>query len=201
MVNPSGLNYRRGIVAASIAGLILSVTASSRSSSPVWTFLTLIAASAVGASIAILIMYGARRPANPDAQGFVYGGFWIRFAAYIIDMLTIGIPVAVLTALDPSLIVLAYVVPPVYFVVTWATTGRTFGMTLCGLRVVRSTDGGRVNLGSAMVRLVGLIVAAVPLEAGLVWAAFDERKRGWHDMIAGTMVIRETGWRRPEQFG
>jgi uncharacterized RDD family membrane protein YckC len=66
-------------------------------------------------------------------------------------------------------------------------------MVFFGLRVVRSADGGRVGLQRAMLRLVGFLLAAIPLEIGLVWAAFDERKRGWHDMVAGTVVIREMG--------
>jgi uncharacterized RDD family membrane protein YckC len=193
MVDP-GFNYRRGILAAGVSALTIAALVSSRSSTPVWTFLTLIVASAVGVSIGILLMVEVRRPTMPpDALGFVYGGFWIRFAAYMIDVLTIGIPVAVLTAMDPSLIVLACIVLPVYFVVLWATTGRTFGMVLCGLRVVRGTDGGRVGLRRAMLRLAGFLLAAIPLDIGLVWTAFDERKRGWHDMVAGTVVIREKG--------
>ncbi len=193
MVDP-GFNYRRAILVAGVSALTIAAVVSSRSSTPVWTFLTLIVASGAGVAIGILLMVEVRRPTMPpDALGFVYGGFWIRFAAYLIDVLTIGIPVAVLTAMNPSLVVLAFIVLPVYFVVLWATTGRTFGMVLCGLRVVRSTDGGRVGLRRAMLRLAGFLLAAIPLDIGLVWAAFDERKRGWHDMVAGTVVIREMG--------
>jgi uncharacterized RDD family membrane protein YckC len=193
MTNP-GLNYKRGILVPGISALAVAALVSSRSSTPVLTFLALIVASGAGVAIGILLMVEVRRPTKaPDALGLVYGGFWLRFAAYLIDVLTIGIPAAVLTAMNPSLIVLAYVVLPVYFVVLWATTGRTFGMVLFGLRVVRSADGGRVGLRRAMLRLVGFLLAAVPLEIGLVWAAFDVRKRGWHDMVAGTVVIREMG--------
>jgi RDD family. len=193
MTNP-GLNYKRGILVPGISALAVAAVVSSRSSAPVLTFLTLIVASGAGVAIGILLMVEVRRPTKaPDALGLAYGGFWLRFAAYLIDVLTIGIPAAVLTAMNSSLIVLAYVVLPVYFVVLWATTGRTFGMVLFGLRVVRSADGGRVGLRRAMLRLVGFLFAAVPLEIGLVWAAFDVRKRGWHDMVAGTVVIREMG--------
>jgi uncharacterized RDD family membrane protein YckC len=193
MLDP-GFNYRRAVLAAGVSALTIAAAVSSRSSTPVWTFLTLIVASGAGVAIGILLMVEIRRPTMPpDALGFVYGGFWIRFAAYLIDVLTIGIPVAVLTAMNPSLAVLAFIVLPVYFVVLWTTTGRTFGMVLCGLRIVRSTDGGRVGLRRAMLRLAGFLLAAIPLDIGLVWAAFDERKRGWHDMVAGTVVIREIG--------
>ncbi len=190
----TGFNYWRGIVGASITAVICAAVVSSRSTDPLPAFLEVLVVAAVGATIGILVVVAARSPAGPpDALGFVYGGFWIRFGAYLVDVLTIGIPVAVLTAMNPSLIVLAYVVLPVYFVASWATTGQTFGMMLCGLRVVRGTDGGRVSPAGAILRLAGMIVAAIPLELGLIWAAFDGRKRGWHDMIAGTVVIREIG--------
>jgi uncharacterized RDD family membrane protein YckC len=193
MVDP-GFNYRRGILVAGVSALTIAALGSSRSSTPVPTFLTLMVASAIGAAIGILLMVEVRRPTMPpDALGFVYGGFWIRFAAYLIDVLTIGIPVAVLTAMNPSLALLAPIVLPVYFVVFWATTGRTLGMVLCHLRVVRGTDGGRIGPRSATLRLAGFLLATIPLDIGLVWAAFDERKRGWHDMVAGTVVIREMG--------
>jgi uncharacterized RDD family membrane protein YckC len=191
MVDP-GFNYRRGILVAGVSALTIAAAVGSRSSTPVWTFLTLITASGAGVAIGILLMVEVRRPTMaPDSLGFVYGGFWIRFAAYLIDVLTTGIPVAVLTAMNPSLALLACIVLPVYFVVLWTTTGRTFGMVLCGLRIVRGTDGGRVSLRGAMLRLAGFVLAAIPLDIGLLWAAFDERKRGWHDMVAGTVVIRE----------
>jgi uncharacterized RDD family membrane protein YckC len=193
MINP-GLNYKRGIVVPAVSALALAAALSGRSSTPVLTFLTLMVASGAGVAIAILLMVEVKRPTRaPDALGLVYGGFGLRLAAYLIDVLTIGMPVAVLTAMNSSLIVLAGVVLPVYFVVLWATTGRTFGMAFFGLRVVRSADGGRIGLGRATLRLVGFLLAALPLEIGLVWAAFDERKRGWHDMIAGTVVIRQMG--------
>jgi len=39
-------------------------------------------------------------------------------------------------------------------------------------------------------RFIGFIIADACLTIGLIWAAFDSRKRGWHDMIGGTVVIR-----------
>jgi uncharacterized RDD family membrane protein YckC len=41
-----------------------------------------------------------------------------------------------------------------------------------------------------LLRYVGFIIAALPLLIGLIWAAFDARKQGWHDKIASTVVIR-----------
>jgi len=44
-------------------------------------------------------------------------------------------------------------------------------------------------------RYFGYFLASIPLGLGLLWVAFDKRKQGWHDKLAGTVVIRET---RPE---
>jgi uncharacterized RDD family membrane protein YckC len=63
-------------------------------------------------------------------------------------------------------------------------------MKLLGLWVVRGGDGGRIGLGSAVVRFVGLLVAFECLWIGVIWVAFDARKRGWQDMIAGTVVVQ-----------
>ena len=52
--------------------------------------------------------------------------------------------------------------------------------------------GGRLGFGRAVLRLVGLAIGCLPLYVGLIWVAFDSRKRGWHDLIAGSVVIRRT---------
>jgi uncharacterized RDD family membrane protein YckC len=43
-----------------------------------------------------------------------------------------------------------------------------------------------------VIRLLCYFVSALPFCLGFLWAAFDRRKRGWHDKIAGTVVIQET---------
>jgi uncharacterized RDD family membrane protein YckC len=137
------------------------------------------------------------------APGWKYGGFWIRFVAYLIDELVIWfVLVAAYLVLgqgrevsewdNPSttifgLIALALIF--LYFPVFWGTRGQTPGMMPLGLQV-RRTDGSRVGLGRAFLRLLGLIVAAIPLYIGLIWAGFDRRKQGWHDKIADTVVVR-----------
>lgn len=76
----------------------------------------------------------------------------------------------------------------IYFIFFWVIAGFTPGQALLGLRVVRS-DGRPVNLGRAVLRLIGYLVAALPLFLGFVWVLFDNRRQGWHDKIARTYVI------------
>jgi uncharacterized RDD family membrane protein YckC len=66
-------------------------------------------------------------------------------------------------------------------------------MMLFALRVVRDGDGSRLGVGRALLRYVGFVVSAWALLIGLIWAAFDARKQGWHDKIAGTLVVRGGG--------
>jgi uncharacterized RDD family membrane protein YckC len=61
------------------------------------------------------------------------------------------------------------------------------------LRVVRDRDGSRFGWGTALLRLVGLYVASAVFYLGFIWIFIDKRHRGWHDLIAGTIVVRHVG--------
>jgi uncharacterized RDD family membrane protein YckC len=75
-----------------------------------------------------------------------------------------------------------------YFVVFWSTAGQTPGMRLMGLRVL-TYDGRRPGLWRSFLRLIGLGLAIIPLFAGFLPVLVDDRRRGVHDMLAGTFVI------------
>lgn len=153
-----------------------------------------------------------------------YGGFLIRFVAYLIDSLIIGVPMGILFFvlaiagvlaspaspsaappppggtsygafyLNPPAIGVFYlfvvIVAAAYFTYFWGTNGSTLGMSLFKLRVVDANSGQPIGIGRAVVRYIGLIVAAFPCWVGLIWAAFDARAQGWHDKIASTVVLR-----------
>ena len=76
-----------------------------------------------------------------------------------------------------------------YFVVFWSATGQTPGNRLLQIRVCRAVDGAVPSAGAALLRLVGLILAALPLFAGFLPILLDDRRRGLHDMLAGTVVV------------
>ena len=84
-----------------------------------------------------------------------------------------------------------------YFVVFWSTTGQTPGAHLMRFRVCRADDGSLLHPGRALLRLAGLTLAALPLLAGFLPILFDDRRRGLHDMLAGTVVIEAAGERAP----
>jgi uncharacterized RDD family membrane protein YckC len=74
-----------------------------------------------------------------------------------------------------------------YFVLFWSTAGQTPGMRLMALRVV-TPAGTHPGVIRSIVRLVALGLAIIPLFAGFLPVLFDARRRGLHDMIAGTVV-------------
>ena len=41
-----------------------------------------------------------------------------------------------------------------------------------------------------IIRYLGYYVAMLPLFLGIIWVGIDKRKQGWHDKLAGTVVIR-----------
>ena len=50
-------------------------------------------------------------------------------------------------------------------------------------------DGSPPSVGRALVRLVGLVLAIVPLFAGFLPVLFDRRRRGLQDYLARTVVL------------
>jgi uncharacterized RDD family membrane protein YckC len=75
-----------------------------------------------------------------------------------------------------------------YFVLFWTLAGETPGMRLMALRV-SNRAGDPPRLGQALLRLVGMILAAIPFFAGYLLILIDEHRRGLHDMLAGTVVV------------
>jgi len=56
--------------------------------------------------------------------------------------------------------------------------------------VVDARTGGPLSVSQAILRYLGYFVSTIPLCLGLLWVGFDARKQGWHDKIAGTVVVR-----------
>jgi uncharacterized RDD family membrane protein YckC len=75
-----------------------------------------------------------------------------------------------------------------YFSVFWAITGQTPGDRLLGIRVVSATSGRPIKFRHAVVRVFAMVLCAIPLGAGFLPVLFDDRRRGYHDRAAGTVV-------------
>ena len=149
---------------------------------------------------------------------YAFGGFWRRSIAYIIDGFIVSIVLIVVSVVgsvayfsgamsgDSSVIIaqltdpiqlssltvwiwlLTFAVNIAYFTYFHGSTGRTPGKMLLGLQVV-SVTGAPISFGTAFLRSVGYLVSGIVFCLGYLWIAFDRRKQGWHDKIAGTVVI------------
>ena len=150
---------------------------------------------------------GAGIPAVAPADRTVagdssYGGFWIRLIAYILDAIILGIPIAILRfALNPSnsssghpvlVFVLTIVIEVAYFAGFWSSGWQaTLGQKVCGLRVVSTTNFGKISFGRGAGRFFAMVLSGLIFCIGFLMIAFTERKQGLHDMIAGTYVIKD----------
>jgi uncharacterized RDD family membrane protein YckC len=144
-----------------------------------------------------------RRP--PRAARPIYGGVVTRAIALATDagvtivlfMSVVGVAALVASlvgGLRPEWLVgvlLAsgwMLIVATYFVLFWSAAGQTPGMRLLRVRV-HGPRGDPPSITRSLVRLVGLVLAIVPMFAGFVPVLFTERRRGLPDFLAGTVVI------------
>jgi uncharacterized RDD family membrane protein YckC len=95
------------------------------------------------------------------------------------------------TSAETAAIALAIIVALLNFGVLPGLTGLTLGKWAAGLRIQR-VDGGNPGIGRVLLRhFVGYPLSLVTLGLGFLMTAVTVRGRGLHDMIAGTVVVRE----------
>lgn len=141
-----------------------------------------------------------------DARSWEYVGFWKRCIASIVDtllLLAITLPILYLTygsvywgsgkAINGLVdILMTYVFPAIAVIWLWRRFGSTPGKMMFQARIVDAVTGDAPSTGQLVGRYFGYFVSTLPLCLGLIWVAFDARKQGWHDKLAGTVVIRTT---------
>ena len=119
-------------------------------------------------------------------------GFWIRAGAYMIDGILVG-GAGLLTMLvvgGAVGTVLRLVLSAAYFtVVPVINGGQTAGKMTAGIAIVKE-DGSELTYLNTFVRWLGYLLSGLPAGLGFVCAAFTEHKRGLHDYVAGTRVVR-----------
>jgi uncharacterized RDD family membrane protein YckC len=141
-------------------------------------------------------------PAAPSYQGLVTRAIAFAVDAAIINLVAIAVAGGVAltlsvlqfpSSLDPVLIAMggaAYVFWSIgYFVTFWSSTGETPGNRLMRIRVCVADSGAPPQPLRALARLGALVLAVTPLFAGLLTILVDDRRRGLHDMLAGTVVV------------
>jgi uncharacterized RDD family membrane protein YckC len=135
-----------------------------------------------------------------------YAGAVSRFAAYALDVgVSTGLFLLALNAtsfafsiitgrtiawnegsLRLSIVFVAWLFS--YFAYSWAAFGRTVGMALLGIRVVRC-DGADLRPRQAVVRTVVFPLSFLFFGLGFAGILVQRDRRALHDLIAGTVVV------------
>lgn len=105
-------------------------------------------------------------------------------------------PAAVNTTVAPLILLITWIAAfltsmfffGLYVAICWTLIDRTIGQAFIGLRVLRS-NGEKLSFWRAVRRAVGYALAALPLFLGFFWILMDDRRQGWHDKLADTVVV------------
>ena len=130
---------------------------------------------------------------NSPAAEVEYAGFWIRLGAYLIDGLVLGLfglLVGLATEDVSQANMLQIVFGAIYMVGFWVADGATPGKKVFGLRV-QMVNGDPIGIGAGVLRYIGYYISGLIFGIGFLMVAFTPEKRGLHDYIAGTVVVRQ----------
>ena len=139
-----------------------------------------------------------------ESSELEYVGFWPRVGATIIDtILLMIITIPVLHSIygadywmnnsflkGPADFLLSWVFPAVAVILFWVYRQATPGKIAIGAKIVDEASGNAPSTGQLVGRYFGYFVSTIPLFLGFIWVAFDSKHQGWHDKLAGTVVIR-----------
>lgn len=152
-------------------------------------------------SISVCAKNEERRLQQEDLE---YVGFWSRVGASLID--TVLLMIIVLPVIHmiygpsywesdslvqgPADLLVSWVMPAIAVILFWIARQATPGKMAIGARIVDSSTGQAASTGQLVGRYLGYYVSVLPFFLGIIWVAFDSRKQGWHDKLAGTVVVR-----------
>lgn len=133
-----------------------------------------------------------------------YVGFWARVGASVIDtilMLVVTVPLIQWfygaeywsdTAFykGPADLLISYVFPIGAVLLFWIARQATPGKMAISARIVDARTGGKPRAGQLLLRYLGYYLSILGCFLGFAWVGWDRRKQGWHDKIAGTVVVR-----------
>lgn len=128
-----------------------------------------------------------------------FAGFWIRFAAKIVDWLILWVVMMVLQfatgafrtrsfALIMALNVISILLRSAYSIYFHGSRGATPGKLACGIHVVRA-DGSPIGYALATGRFFAEMLSFITFGIGYIMAGFDDQKRSLHDRICETRVV------------
>jgi uncharacterized RDD family membrane protein YckC len=90
----------------------------------------------------------------------------------------------------PVDVLLQWVLPPLAIIAFWVARQATPGKMAIHAKIVDAGTGNPPTARQAVIRYLGYYVSLFGLGLGFLWVAWDARKQGWHDKLAGTVVVR-----------
>jgi uncharacterized RDD family membrane protein YckC len=136
-----------------------------------------------------------------------YAGFWIRLGAALIDtILLLIITFPALIAIyglqyftdesrgfisGPADFLITWIFPMAATIWFWMKYRATPGKMALSLKVVNANTGATLTLKESIIRNLAYYASLIPLGLGFIWVGFDSKKQGWHDKLAGSVVIRD----------
>ncbi len=126
-----------------------------------------------------------------------YGGFWVRVVAAIIDSMVVGMATGIMVVVALGMLGTGMTL---FFVISWlyeafllsSERQATLGKLAMGL-VVTDYNDRRLTFGRATGRHFAKYLSGMILWIGYIMVAFTDRKQGLHDMIASTLVVKQSG--------
>ena len=143
-----------------------------------------------------------------------YVGFWARFLAFLIDSIAATLLIAPLVLyltgetrledydlqdaaqlwellnrmsiqLSLDILFLGTII-----ILYWTFKSATPGKMLIRCSIVDAKTYGKTSSRQNIIRYIGYYIGLIPFGLGFIWIALDSRKQGWHDKMAGTLVIK-----------
>ena len=126
---------------------------------------------------------------KPKRDFMELAGLGERVIAAIVDGFIISLVTGLLSRFGGVGFGLSFVISLVY---TWyfltQQNGQTPGKMLMHIRVVKK-DGSPIDDATAIVRYIGYYISCI-IVIGILWAFWDDKKQGWHDKVANTLVVK-----------
>lgn len=134
-----------------------------------------------------------------------YVGFWPRVGAALIDTILVLVICAPLVTwvyggeywlgaggfiAGPGDFLINWVFPAIAVILFWIYRQATPGKMAIKAKIVDEKTGGKPSTGQLIGRYLGYYVSILPLMLGIIWVGIDKRKQGFHDKLAGTLVVR-----------
>jgi uncharacterized RDD family membrane protein YckC len=137
-------------------------------------------------------------PLTTESQSIEYAGFWVRFAASLVDGLILIVPSIIISAIFGKNIgyFMQYILMWTYAIYMLSDRQATFGKMAVGIKVI-AADGSDQRTGKLALReIVGKFLNIITFGIGYFMIAFTSKKQGLHDMIADTVVIYDSSKKR-----